>query len=795
MSKDNLKGILDSLVETGVYVIRRDTHELLYFNKRVSQISPEAKLGMKCHEVWKGSCQDCPLEVIEGKDSSHTIHYNDPFGEVVDIMATKSQWDDIPAFVIIVTPHKLNYEEQKGLEKIEKVYSKSLVTVFNECIIANLTQDFYVNCQMDMLWSKIPKRGYFEENNYLYAKTLIHPEDREAFLAFFSSEAMLKIFKDGKKQISKRMRRLMEDGSYHMAEFTSTFLENFGEENIWCVLVYRDIHEDYLQEQKIYEDIFQLATAARVAYQMLIAANLTQNTYYMLEYERFATKKAAETGIFDDLIMVGASTVDPDFREEFIRRFSRDALLEAFSRGELQVNMEMRQLGDDGQYHWNFTQVIRIFSPYTDDVLQVTMSKCIDDVRKQQEEQLAKERTAKLLLEEALEKSKVASQAKSDFLSRMSHDLRTPMNAIMGMTVLAQSNASDPEKLQGYLRKIQVSSQHLMGLLNEVLDVSRIESGHMELAESELNLADLIQESILMVQPAIQKKNQFLTVEIDAMMHSMVQADGQRLRQLLVNILENANKYSDENGKIRISVNELNKEEKEIGIYEFVIEDNGIGMNETFISRIFEPFSRADDTRINKIPGTGLGMTIVKSIVTMMGGQIKIESDYGHGSRFVITLYLKKINTAQEREPEAEAGSGSDYSGLRVLVADDNEMNQEITQEMLAILGARADVVENGLKAVEAVVSHPVFYYDIIFMDVQMPMMDGYEAVRQIRGLKEPYTDQLLIFALTADAFPEDEKRSTAAGMNGHLTKPVNMEQLKKVLEYSRMMKEENRGE
>lgn len=359
-------------------------------------------------------------------------------------------------------------------------------------------------------------------------------------------------------------------------------------------------------------EISQLATAARIAYQMLIAVNLTQNTYHMIEYDRFATKRAAEAGCFDELIEVGASTVDPDFREEFVRKFSRRSLLEVFERGEQKVSMEMRQLGDDGVYHWNHTQVVRVYSPLTDDVLEITLTNDIDEERRQQEERLVRERQAKRLLEEALQKAEGASQAKNDFLSRMSHDIRTPLNAIIGLTALSRLHLGDEGRLRDYLGKIENSSEHLLGLVNEVLDVSKIESGVIHLEETEFDLRELVRQSVEMVQTAAQKKEQSLEVNLPPDLSRLVIGDQQKLRQTLVNVLDNATKYTGRAGAITLTLRELKKEEPTVGTYQFIIEDNGTGMKEEYLQRIFEPFSRAEDTRTSKVSGTGLGMTIVK---------------------------------------------------------------------------------------------------------------------------------------------------------------------------------------
>lgn len=359
-------------------------------------------------------------------------------------------------------------------------------------------------------------------------------------------------------------------------------------------------------------EISQLATAAKAAYQMLIAVNLTQNTYHMVEYQRFPVKAPNPEGCFDDLIEFEMEGVHPDYREEFGRKFTRKALTEAFQRGERILSMDVPHIGGDGSYHWNFTQVVKVESPYTHDLIEITLSRNIDEERRIQQETLEKERQAKLLLEDALKKAEKANKAKSDFLSRMSHDIRTPMNAIIGMTELAQLHIGDEEKQRDYLNKIASSGAHLLGLINEILDVSKIESGVMELSENSLDLRALAREAAEMVRISMESRQQEFRVEIDESFNPWVMGDARRIRQVLVNILENAAKYTPQGGRITFCVCELKREEQRAGTYRFIIEDTGIGMKPEYIKHIFEPFSRADDSRISKVPGTGLGMTIVK---------------------------------------------------------------------------------------------------------------------------------------------------------------------------------------
>lgn len=794
MTAENLMNLLDSLTETSVYVIEEESHRLLYFNERCRNTGRgRAALGVCCHEVWPELCANCPLNGLGDSGSSHMVCYDPLLKLTVDVTANRINWEGrVPAVVITAAPHRLNFEEEQGFQKIRQMYASSLVTVFDECIIANLTRDYYVSCQKDVVWDDIPEQGNFGSENRKYAQKALHPDDLECFDENFSRESMLRMFTEGKQQISKRLRRRTDSGSYRVVEFTAARIGN-QEDECWCVLVYRDVQDELLQEQERNVEISQLATAAKAAYQMLIAVNLTQNTYHMVEYQRFPVKAPEPEGCFDDLIAFELETVHPDYREEFSRKFTRKALTETFQRGDPILSMEVPHMGGDGIYHWNFTQVVKVESPYTHDLIEITLSRNIDEERRIQQETLEKERQAKLLLEDALKKAEKANQAKSDFLSRMSHDIRTPMNAIIGMTELAQLHMGDEEKQRDYLNKIASSGAHLLGLINEILDVSKIESGVMELSESPLDLRALAGEAAEMVRISTESRRQEFKVEIDQTFEPRVMGDARRIRQVLVNILENASKYTRQGGRITFSVFEVKKEEQRAGTYRFVIEDTGIGMKPEYMEHIFEPFSRADDSRISKVPGTGLGMTIVKNLISMMDGDICVESQYGKGSRFTVTLCLNKCGDAGEMLRPAVSEPEASYQGLRVLLVEDNELNRQIASEMLGILGVRVEMAENGREAVEAVCTHPPLYYDAVFMDVQMPVMNGYDATRAIRGSGMERIWELPIIAMTADAFAEDVKRARLSGMNGHLAKPVSIELLRGALSVCLDCKRQNR--
>lgn len=520
-------------------------------------------------------------------------------------------------------------------------------------------------------------------------------------------------------------------------------------------------------------------------------------------------------------------------------------------------------------------------------------------------------------LKEAYQAVESANQAKSNFLNNMSHDIRTPMNAIMGMTSIAAMNIEDTERVKDCLNKITVSSQHLLGLINEVLDMSKIESGKLSLAKEEFHLPDVVESIVTMFLPQTQAKNQQFKVNVVDITHEEVIGDSMRLQQIFINILGNAVKFTQDGGSITFSISEKPSAMHGCGCYVFTFEDTGIGMEESYMDKLFEPFVRADNSRASKVEGTGLGMPIVKNIVQMMNGHIQVESKLNEGSKFTITVYMKLnhsrpddveelknlhvlvadddpsacesacgmlqeigmaadwvlsgeaaieklvkahgegkdysviildwkmpgkngIETAKEIRAEFGAdipiiilsafdysaveqearnaginsfiskplfrsrlvyvlkslmrGEGEDntelnrlqsknYTGKRVLLVEDNEINMEIAEELLTQAGVTVDKAVNGRLAVERVHEMPAGYYDLIFMDIQMPEMNGYEAVAAIRASEREDLKTLPIVAMSADAFTDDVKHARDVGMNGHVAKPVEIEKLLNELE------------
>ena len=603
------------------------------------------------------------------------------------------------------------------------------------------------------------------------------------------------------------------------------------------------------------------------------------------------------------------------YSQEMISDASRSEFLEKLSLNHIRKNGEdysfiYEKLTADGVMYLQTR--VSFVREKNGGLVAIIGTRNVDDLIK-------KERQQEMALQAAFDTAEAASRAKTDFLSSMSHDIRTPMNGIIGMTAIAAAHIDDKERVQDCLQKITKASKHLLSLINEVLDMSKIESGKVELIEEEFNLPDLIDNLLNMTSAQIEEHHHELSVNICDVTHEAVLGDSLRIQKVFTNLMGNAVKYTPDGGKIRLSISEKPSGQTKVGCYEFIFEDNGIGMSEEFLDRIFEPFARAEDERVDKIQGTGLGMPISRNIVRMMGGDIKVESKLGVGSRFTVTIYLKLQDTSEVQydkfvdldvlvvdddamslesccgmlralgmtaegvssgreaveqvvlrhqlkrdyfaciidwkmpdmdgiattrairrtlgkdvpiiiisaydwsdiEQEARiAGANAfiskplfqsrlaktfsflvgkeeskeqetplvtlkmmDLTGHRVLVVEDNDLNAEIAIEILEMTGLTVERAADGMEAVDKIFECADEYYDLIFMDIQMPKMNGYDATRVIRTMHRDYCKRIPIIAMTANAFAEDVHAAKTVGMNQHISKPLSLNTLEKVLE------------
>ncbi len=491
-----------------------------------------------------------------------------------------------------------------------------------------------------------------------------------------------------------------------------------------------------------------------------VVNNECHNLFEVLGTEEF--KK------YSDYLQYCTKQVSPDELDEYWNIFGIDKLIEHCKKGEYEVTYEMKItdfLGRKRYYRYTF---LLGENEHTGDITALSVSKDITD-----------EVERKKLLHIALSQAEGASVAKKTFLNCMSHDIRTPLNGIIGFMDLMESHINEPDKLLEYLKKMKLAGAQLLAILTESMELTRIESGKTALVKSECNLHDLIAEVEAAILPeAIMKDIHFEIVKKE-LRHPGVFIDSVRVKEILCQVLDNAVKYTPKHGNVSMSVAELKHSPNHFATYQFVVKDTGIGMEEEFLDRLFEPFERAKDTTRSGIHGTGLGMTVVKSLVDMMEGTIRVESKIGVGTTFTITLTFalsnEKVPCMETAVPEAD---DFDLKGIKVLLVEDNWINMEIASELLEEQGLEVFTAENGKIAVDMVMNSEPHTYDIILMDIQMPVMDGYEATRKIRALDDPQLAKIPIIAVSANAFAEDQKKSLEAGMNAHFPKPIDIDNL-----------------
>ncbi len=523
--------------------------------------------------------------------------------------------------------------------------------------------------------------------------------------------------------------------------------------------------EEFLKYREV--EALQLMNAISGSYDLIISVNLTQNSYYMVNYDNFLNHCAEDMGVFDDLIIAGASSVPEPYHQQFIEKFSRENLIRAYKEGKKYVYLEHKQMADDGEVHWVSTNVMFMENPYTGDLLEITLSRQIDEEKKKEEE-------SKALLKNALLLAEQANNAKTDFLSRMSHDIRTPMNAIIGMTTIAEASVDDKDKVKDCLKKIGSSSRFLLGLLNDILDLSKIESGKMAMTREGFNLRTMIDDLTIVANANAENKSQNFVVEVKEDVGEYYIGDEVKIHQVLMNLLSNAHKYTNEGGCYSLTVSRR-KETSNHDIIRFVVEDNGIGISKDFLDKLFEPFAQeADDSGRS---GSGLGLAIAQNLVHMMEGSLTVESEVGAGSRFIVEIALKKsteVIVPTRTVNHAEIVDDNVFVGKKVLVVEDNEMNQEVAKTLLEMHNLQVDVAYDGENAVDMFLASEKGEYLAVLMDIQMPRMDGYETTRCIRNSNHPEAKTMPIYAMTANAFSTDVMAARANGMNGHIAKPVD---------------------
>lgn len=522
--------------------------------------------------------------------------------------------------------------------------------------------------------------------------------------------------------------------------------------------------ESIMREQKR----LQIINALGHAYSFILLIDIKKNTLEVVKSADVAGPNYIKENLTNEIKKEDIdSMIAPSFQKSYLEFTDMDTM-----ESRLKEHDSLSCVSQTIEGTWIRSMIVP--QKYDEKGNLSTVLLAISDVTDEKEHELEQDR----ILRNALSSAEHANRAKTAFLNNMSHDIRTPMNAIIGFTSLAAEHLDDREIIRNYLEKISTSGKHLLSLINDVLDMSRIESGSVKIEKTNVHLPDVLEDLKTIILESVHAKQQKLLIKMQDVVHEDIITDKLRLTQVLLNIISNAVKFTPVGGTIHILVEEKDSQKAGYAVYSFCIKDNGIGMSKEFQEHVFDSFARERTVTESGITGTGLGMAITKNIVDLMGGTIHLTSKQGEGSEFIVTLECELANkTVQDKQsscPKAEK-KHLDYSGKKVLLVEDNELNREIATEILKSLGLKVDCAADGMEAVEIMSSEAGNQYDMIFMDIQMPKMDGYTATREIRTLNDSKKANIPIIAMTANAFDEDRKKAIKAGMNGHIAKPIDV--------------------
>lgn len=531
------------------------------------------------------------------------------------------------------------------------------------------------------------------------------------------------------------------------------------------------------QQKRLYIESQNIIRGLSAFYHSVFYVDLGEETFQTFVVREDVAKRLENTNDYGTLLSIYYDhLIHEEDRGRFLRDLSLEAIKKRITAGETIYDLEYRR-DYSGYYGWMRIHVILAESRNGVPIKIILASHNIEK-EKEQEAQSQKALFA------AYEAARNANEAKSNFMAQMSHDIRTPMNAIIGMTNIAMGQLEDKARVKDCLQKISFSSGHLLHLINEVLDMSKIERGQVVLTEAPFSLKHLLHEIGSIVCSEAKEKSQAMYFVTDDIVHDRLMGDAGKIRQVLINLINNAVKYTPDRGTITVTAREMSSGVSGVSCLVFTVEDNGIGISKDFLDHIFVPFSREDNCLVRSVQGTGLGMSIAQGIVAAMQGSIRVESEQGKGSRFIVTINLKILeeeeSTAARRSETGELKRNLDahLAGRHLLLVEDNELNMEIAETLLLDAGFVVDKAENGYEALQTFLASNPGTYDAILMDLQMPVMDGCTAAGKIRDSSHPEAETVPIIALTANAFAEDISKALAAGMNDHVIKPIDFDRL-----------------
>lgn len=773
----NTRNLINS-VTSEIYVVDQNTYELYYFNNTAARELQIDRRGGTCYECLYNKdqvCEHCILPELKKNPEESTVSgvfCNKQSGMMMEATATRTLWENKNAYIITMNEHIATPEEQemkRKKEHLEKryafIYSHSCDCIFDVDIEENQYEMTIINQDYD--WSRIPVSGDYTGMLQIVLEQYILPEDRERIMNKFSVRCLKRVRPDMENMITDSFYIGMNDGSVRCKEVRAFFMEEDGKRTV--VATYCDITEQRRKETQDLLERQKLNRAVVSVYPLVLSVNVTQNTYIILAQENLVFRTYMSGEVFSNTILDTAPNIHPEDRDFFMQNFDRENLRQQFSGENNELTMEIRQMGKDGNYHWLSLVVIRIDNPLNEDLLLYIFGRNIDS-RKEMEQNL----------KEALFTAEKASAAKSEFLSRMSHEIRTPMNAIIGMNEIAKTVTDKPESIRNYLEKIDVSAHYLLSLINNILDMSRIESNKVEIEKKEFHLQDILNNIQNIIGPQAKSKEIYFVIEKKSNFASAYIGDRLRLNQVLINLLSNAIKFTDKGGTVSLSVKENKRVDNESYLC-FTVSDTGAGMSEEFMKVMYKPFEQENATSAQGIAGTGLGLSITKNLVNLMGGHIKAKSKLGEGTTFIVEINMNFVDKEEEMLITCpKSGQNVDNHnvlvGKRVLLVEDNELNQEIAITLLEMSNMKVDCVENGELAIQKFLEMGTFYYDVVLMDIRMPVKNGLDATADIRAIGGKYATEVPIIAMSANAFSEDKAKAFANGMTDYLVKPIDVD-------------------
>lgn len=770
-----------------IQVSELDTYSMLYANQLAREYTGHANQpyqGERCYSYMMGfdhPCPFCPMHQMNGRSSN--ISEVDNGKQVFAVKTKVFSWNGKQVFV----EYAWDITKIRNSERIFKSQMQTLIQSIPDAhgiFHFDLTRDICLSINgSSKVLEEFPTQANVDSIVQTIASFVPESEGQKSFFQHFCRNSLIHAYQNGRVQLVRETDSYFDDGSIRHARITARLLMNPSTDHLECIIYGMDISEEVREkeehEQNMKEQLSIFNALAR-DFLNIFLIDSKHGTVRILKLDGYVTSglekgSTREYPYYETCCQYIRERVHPDDRATMLNAMKLNIVMEKLSQKNEYVG-SYKTFTDNQKHYYQF-KYIRL--EHSGQIIAAFQN--IDAL-------IASEKEQHQRLSEALKAAEHSSRAKTAFLNNMSHDIRTPLNAIIGFTALASAHLDNNQEVKSYLSKISSSSTYLLSLINDVLDMSRIENGNVTLKASLFSLPEFFDDLHTMIQHDVESRQLSLTWNTGQISHHYVISDKSRLNQIFLNILSNSIKYTRPGDKIVFNVSELLPSSDGFGIYEFYVRDTGIGMSPDFLEHIYEAFSRERTSTVSGIQGSGLGMAIVKKIIDMMDGTIQVKSYPQKGTEFRIRLRLKlgypatagtvHIPASQKNDLSVAVSARQYFSGRRILLVEDNELNREIATEILKEAGFLLDTAPDGTAAVDIMKHTLPGYYDLILMDIQMPKMNGYEATRQIRALPDSRIANIPILAITANAFEEDKQAAAKAGMNGHIAKPLDLHEM-----------------